>query len=62
MDAVCTFLIYEKFYPAIKQNKKLLSVYENILLPGTRFLVDTQDNGVPFDRTRLTCWTRTNAE
>ena len=53
MDAVCTFLIYEKFYPAIHKNKKLLSVYENILLPGTRFLVDTQDNGVPFNRTRL---------
>ena len=23
------------------------------LIPGTRFLIDTQDNGVPFDRTRL---------
>ena len=52
MDAVCTFLIYEKFVK-IKQNPKLKSVYENILIPGTRFLIDTQDNGVPFDRTRL---------
>ena len=52
MDAVCTFLIYEKFVK-IKQNAKLKSVYENILIPGTRFLIDTQDNGVPFDRTRL---------
>ena len=52
MDALCTFLLYEKFIK-IKQNPKLLWVYENILIPGTRFLIDTQDNGVPFDRHRL---------
>ena len=52
MDALCTFLLYEKFIK-IKQNPKLLWVYENILIPGTRFLIDTQDNGVPFDRKRL---------
>ena len=52
MDALATFLLYEKFVK-IKQNKKLCWVYDNILIPGTRFLIDTQDNGVPFDRTRL---------
>jgi len=52
MDSLVTFLIFEKF-KKIKQNPKLLWVYENILLPGTRFLIDTQDNGVPFDKTRL---------
>jgi len=52
MDALCTFLIYEKFVK-IKQNPKLKWVYDNILIPGTRFLIDTQDNGVPFDRKRL---------
>jgi len=52
MDAVCTFLIYEKFVK-IKQNKKLAWVYDNILIPGCRFLTDTQDNGVPFDGMRL---------
>jgi len=52
MDALATFLLYEKFIK-IKQNPKLLWVYENILIPGTRFLIDTQDNGVPFDRKRL---------
>ena len=31
MDAVCTFLIYEKFVK-IKQNKKLAWVYDNILI------------------------------
>ena len=28
-------------------------VYDNILIPGTRFLIDAQDNGVPFDKKRL---------
>ena len=52
MDALCTFLLYEKFVK-IKQNGRLKWVYDNILIPGTRFLIDTQDNGVPFDRKRL---------
>ena len=52
MDALCTFLLYEKFVK-IKQNKKLKWVYENILIPGCRFLTDIQDNGVPFDKKRL---------
>lgn len=52
MDALCTFILYEKFVK-IKQNKKLCWVYDNILIPGTRFLTNIQDNGVPFDRERL---------
>ena len=52
IDALATFLLYEKFVK-IKQNKKLCWVYDNILIPGTRFLTDIQDNGVPFDRYRL---------
>ena len=52
MDSLVTFLVYEKF-KEIKQNAKLLWVYDNILIPGTRFLLNVQDNGVPFDRTRL---------
>lgn len=52
MDALCTFILYEKFIK-IKQNPKLKWVYENILIPGCRFLTDIQDNGVPFDKERL---------
>lgn len=52
MDALVTFQLYEKFIK-ILGNKKLKSVYENILIPGCRFLTDVQDNGVPFDRDRL---------
>ena len=53
MDAVCTLLIFEKLYPAVKKNAKLWSVYEDILIPACRFLTDVQDAGVPFDRDRL---------
>ena len=53
MDAVCTLLIFEKLYPAVRKNNKLWSVYENILIPACRFLTDVQDTGVPFDRDRL---------
>jgi len=52
LDAVVTFLLYEKFVK-IKQNKRLAKVYDNILIPGCRFLTDIQDNGVPFDIGRL---------
>ena len=52
MDALVTFLIFKKF-EKIKQNAKLKNVYDSILIPGTRFLIDVQDNGVPFDKERL---------
>ena len=52
MDALVTYILYEKLL-VVKTNEKLKKVYEEILIPGTRFLIDTQDNGVPFDRTRL---------
>ena len=52
MDALVTFILYEKLL-VVKKNEKLRRVYDEILIPGTRFLIDTQDNGVPFDRTRL---------
>jgi DNA polymerase I-like protein with 3'-5' exonuclease and polymerase domains len=52
MDALCTYLVYDKF-KKIKENKRLKWVYDNILIPGTRFLTDAQDNGVPFDKKRL---------
>ena len=52
MDAVCTFLLYQKF-KKIKNNSKLKWVYDHILIPGCRFLMEAQDNGVPFDPQRL---------
>jgi len=52
MDALVTYQLYERFVK-ILQIKNLKNVYENILIPGTRFLTDMQDNGVPFDKERL---------
>ena len=52
-DAVCTFLIYEKFLPYVEDNPRLKNVYRNILLPATSFLLDVESNGVPFDAERL---------
>ncbi len=53
IDSVVTFLLYCKFKPAIIKNKKLLWVYDNILIPGSTFLETMQDHGVPFDAARL---------
>lgn len=53
IDAIVTFLIYCKLKPAILKNKKLNKVYQGILIPACRFLIDVQDNGVPFDMERL---------
>lgn len=53
IDAVVTFLLYAKLKPAVSKNKKLDKVYNEILIPASTFLIDVQDNGVPFDLERL---------
>jgi len=54
IDACVTFMLFEKFEAALKiGNQNLLNVYKNILIPACRFLMDVQDNGVPFDKQRL---------
>ena len=53
MDAVCTFLLFQKFENALVKNDRLYGVYRDILLPACRFLTDIQDSGVPFDKERL---------
>lgn len=54
IDACVTFLLFEKMEnPLKKGNPKLLRVYRTILLPACEFLIDMQDNGVPFCKERL---------
>ena len=53
IDTAVTFTLYEKFNSYLRRNDRLSWVYDNILIPGCRFLCDVQDNGVPFDRERL---------
>ena len=52
MDAVVTLLVFDEVVK-IKESPKLKQVYDHILIPGCRFLMDVQDNGVPFDPQRL---------
>ena len=54
MDAVCTYLLFQKFENALVKNDRLYGVYRDILIPACRFLTDIQDHGVPFDKERLT--------
>jgi DNA polymerase I-like protein with 3'-5' exonuclease and polymerase domains len=54
IDACVTFMLFKKFENALKKgNPKLMRVYKNILLPACRFLMQAQDNGVPFCKDRL---------
>ena len=53
IDSIVTFLLYLKLKPAVTKNKKLDSVYNNILMPASTFLIQIQENGVPFDMDRL---------
>ena len=53
IDAIVTFLLYAKLKPAVTKNKKLNKVYNEILIPASTFLIEVQDNGVPFDIERL---------
>lgn len=52
-DTAGTLALYNKFLPIIKKNPKLHGVYRDILRPGSDFLMDLQENGVPFDVDRL---------
>ena len=53
MDAVCTYLLFEKFENALVKNDRLYGVYRDILIPACRFLTDIPDHGVPYDKERL---------
>lgn len=54
IDACVTFILFQKMEASLKRgNANLLRVYKTILLPACRFLMDVQDNGVPFCRERL---------
>jgi len=54
IDACVTFILYSKMLKALEGgNQNLLRVYRTILLPACSFLIDMQDNGVPFSLERL---------
>lgn len=52
-DTIATYQLYEKFKPIVYANPRLRSLYENILMPGTRFLNRMEERGVPISLERL---------
>jgi DNA polymerase I-like protein with 3'-5' exonuclease and polymerase domains len=54
IDTAVTITLFHKFWPNVQKNTKLLWVYKNILIPGTLFLMDMEEVGIPIDRERMT--------
>lgn len=53
IDTAVTLTLFNKFWPTIQKNAKLLSVYNTLLVPGTLFLMDMEEVGIPIDRERM---------
>ncbi len=53
VDTAVTLELCYKFKPIIDANTKFSNVYYNILIPGTLFLVDMEEAGIPIDKARM---------
>ena len=53
IDTAVTLELYNKFWPIIQRNDRLHSVYTKILIPGTLFLMDMEEVGIPISRERM---------
>jgi DNA polymerase I-like protein with 3'-5' exonuclease and polymerase domains len=53
IDTAATWTLADKFWPIIKANPKLNYVYEQLLVRGTRFLLDIEEVGIPIGKDRL---------
>ena len=53
IDTAVTLELYEKFWPIISANEKLLKVYKEIMIPGILFLMDMEEVGIPMSMERL---------
>jgi DNA polymerase I-like protein with 3'-5' exonuclease and polymerase domains len=52
-DTGVTFELFHKFWPLLQKNQKILKVYQDILIPGTLFLMDMEEVGIPVSRERM---------
>ncbi len=52
-DAVATYRLVRKFHSKVLGSKNLYKVYKNLLIEGTKFLQQIEDNGVPFSIQQL---------
>jgi DNA polymerase I-like protein with 3'-5' exonuclease and polymerase domains len=53
IDTAVTLALFHKFWPVVQKNPKLLNVYNTLLIPGTLFLMDMEEVGIPIDRERM---------
>lgn len=53
IDTAVTYDLFMKFWPIVQKNDKLLKVYQEILIPGTLFLMDMEEVGIPVSRERM---------
>ena len=53
IDTAVTLELFNKFWPLVQKNEKLLSVYQTLLIPGTLFLMDMEEVGIPISRERM---------
>ena len=53
IDTAVTYDLFMKFWPIVQKNDKLLYVYETILIPGTLFLMDMEEVGIPISQERM---------
>jgi DNA polymerase I-like protein with 3'-5' exonuclease and polymerase domains len=53
IDTAVTYDLFMKFWPIVQANDKLRYVYETILIPGTLFLMDMEEVGIPISQDRM---------
>jgi DNA polymerase I-like protein with 3'-5' exonuclease and polymerase domains len=53
IDTAVTYDLFHKFWPIVQTNDKLRKVYEEILIPGTLFLMDMEEVGIPMSTERM---------
>ena len=53
IDTAVTIDLFHKFWPAVQKNLKLLNVYNTLLVPGTLFLMDMEEVGIPIHKERM---------
>lgn len=53
IDTSVTLELFHKFWPIIQGNPKLLKLYTDIMIPGTLFLMDMEEVGIPISKGRM---------
>ena len=53
IDTAVTYELFHKFWPIVQANDKLRKVYSEILIPGTLFLMDMEEVGIPMSTERM---------